>query len=249
VVVANSGDDTAMTFDQAARTPAAPVPVGRTPRAVTIAGLNGRVLALIANEGDGSLSILDTATRQVVATVAVGGRPSAVAAAVDGSRAYVLDGQGGNVVTVDLRENRTAGTLRVGDRLTGLDTTADGQFLLVTADDATNNLYRVDLSTDQVAGTFSVGAGALAVVSSPRAARAYVTTSDNRLVLWDTAAERVAGMVPVGRRPEGVAVRVTVAPGPVPSPSPSPGVVAPVPSPGLGATPVVGASPSPVPTP
>jgi YVTN family beta-propeller protein len=244
VVVSNSGDDTVTTFDQSTRTPSAPTSVGHTPRGLTVAGVDGAVRALIANEADGTLTILDVAGRQLVSTVPVGGRPIAVAAAVDGSHAYVLDAEGGNVVTVDLRANRSTGSLRVGDRLTSLDTTADGRFLLITADDPTNNLYRVDLGLNQLVSTTNVGAGALAIAASPRAARVYVTTADNRLVIWDIAADRAVATIPVGRRPEGIAVRVTVAPNPSASPSPASTTgVRPAPSP------AVTGSPSPVPKP
>ena len=241
VVVANSGDNSVSTFVPTSRAPSSPIQVGNTPRGVAIAAVEGRSTAFVANSADGSVSVVDLAQRRVAATVNVGGQPIAVATSIDGSRAYALDAQGGNVAVIDTRANQVTTTIRGGDHLTGLDTTADGRFLLVTADDATHNLYKVDLNTNQPARDFNVGAGALAVAASPRAARAYITTTDNRLVVWDTAGDRVTGTVPVGRRPEGVAVQVQPAPpatvSPSPAVSPAPAIGSPSPATKPQATP------------
>lgn len=245
VVVANGGDNSISFFNPVTRAPSASVPVGATPRGVALAGVDGRPTAFVANAGDGSVSVVNIAQRSVVATVAVGGLPIAVAVAIDGSRAYALDAQRGNVVVIDTRTNQPTDSVHVGDNLTALDTTADGRFLLVTSSDATQNLYKIDLSNNQAVGDpQNVGAGALAIAASPRAARAYITTGDNRLVIWDTSADRGIGTVAVGRRPEGVAVQVQPSAAPSASPSASPGAspaVSPQPATKPSAVPTTGA--------
>ena len=246
VVVANSGDNTVSFFSPATRAPSAAVQVGATPRGVALAAVDGRGTAFVANAGDGTVSALDISQRRVAGSVNVGGQPIALASSVDGARLYALDAQGGNVVVVDARANQVITTLRVGDGLTGLDTTADGRFLLVTANDPTRNLYKIDVATDQVAAPLNVGGAALAVAASPRAERAYVTTADNRLVIWDTSADRAITSVAVGRRPEGVAAQVQPAPAPSASPAASPAVSpAASPRPAVSPTPATSGTPSP----
>jgi YVTN family beta-propeller protein len=247
VVVANGGDNSISFFNPQTRTPSAAVQVGATPRGVALAAVDGRPTAFVANAGDGSVSVLDIAQRRVLANVSVGGQPIAVASSIDGARLYALDGQGGNVAVIDARANQVIRSVHVGDSLTGLDTTADGRFLLIASSDATRNLYKLNVATDQVGNPLNLGAGALAVAASPRAERAYITTADNRLVIWDTSGDRTISAVSVGQRPEGVAAQVqpavpSAAPGASPAASPRP-APAPAASPAPAVSPVPSVTP------
>jgi YVTN family beta-propeller protein len=246
VVVANGGDNSVSFFNPQTRAPSAAVQVGATPRGVALASVDGRPTAFVANAGDGSVSVLDIAQRRVQASVSVGGQPIGVAPSVDGARLYVLDAEGGNVAVIDARANQVIRTVHVGDGLTGLDTTADGRFLLITSSDATRNLYKLDVATDQVGNPLNIGGTALAVAASPRAERAYITTADNHLVIWDTSGDRTVSTVSVGQRPEGVAAQVQPAAAPAASPGASPAAS---PPPVPAASPAPGVSPVPSATP
>ena len=237
-VVTNNGEDSVTTFDPSVRTPAAPIPVGSKPNGVDLVRVGGALEAFVANEGAGSVSVVGVEGRRVLATVPVGGRPTEVVTAVDGSRVFVLDAETGSVVVLNAPMRQVVTTIRVGTNLTDLETSLDGRFLFVTADDASRNLYQIDLTTNQVIQDFNVGAGALAIAAGSEPGRLYVTTVDNRLLFWDIAARRATTTLSVGRRPEGVAVATV---GIAPSPSPSPAVPRVQPSP----SPAVERSPSP----
>lgn len=204
----------------------------------------------MTNEGAGTVSVVDVESRRALDTVQVGGRPTEVDATPDGSRVFVLDEDADGVVVLDAQSHRQLATIRVGSNVTGLAASADGRFLYVTANEPSRNLARIDLSTNQLAGEFDVGEGALAVAAGREPGRIFVTTADNRLVFWDTDANRAANTLPVGRRPGAVAVgMVPAAPSPSPAPAvrPSPAVVEPSPPARVEPTPT-DAPPKPDPT-
>ena len=266
--IANSGDNSLTLFDAPTRAVAASVQVGDRPHGVIVVGVGGAIKAFVTNEGAGTVSVVDVEGRRVLETVQLGGRPTEVDATPDGSRVFVLDEGADGVVVLDAQTHRPLATIRVGSNLTGLAASPDGRFLYITANAPSRNLARIDLATNQLAGEFDVGAGALAVVAGREPGRIFITTADNRLVFWDTGANRAATTLPVGRRPGAVAVGVAPAapsPSPVPAVRPSPAVepspparVEPTPLPAAQSTPTdapskpgptVAPSPQPSPTP
>ncbi|SFA97921.1 DNA-binding beta-propeller fold protein YncE [Amycolatopsis marina] len=181
------------------------VPVGDRPFALAVDSATDTVY--VGNSGDGSISIVDGARGVVRTTVDVGGRVTDLAVNEITRKLYASDADSGTVTVLDALRGRVLATIAAG---AGTSTLA--------VDEVTDTVYAAGTSSGQVAvidgGTDTVRARVAvhdselnSAATDPDRALAYFTAGDDdKLVVFDTAQERVVDRVPVGRVPADTAV-------------------------------------------
>lgn len=129
--VANPDNNSVAVIDTALQARVAEIPVGRSPRTVTMAA-DGRVW--VVNKGDATLSILSPTTLAVVRTVALprASQPHGFAFAPGGAKGYVVLEASGQLLKLDPTSGATQGAVAVGPHPRHLAVSADGATVLVS---------------------------------------------------------------------------------------------------------------------
>lgn len=128
----------------------------------------------------GFLSVFDTATQRFTQDIAIDGSPYRIVLSPDAARAYTANLSGPSVSVVDLTARRLLTNVAVPTQPTGLALTRDGSTLYV-ASQTSGALTVIDTST--LTSRAASIAQAREVVVTPDAARAYVSSSTQVLVL------------------------------------------------------------------
>jgi len=180
------------------------IPVGQSPTGIAIPTSGG--FALVANKGGESVSRIDLATSTVVATIPVPGNPTSVAIMPDGSKAYVAQPNNCPLPPVPT-PSPTPPPLPTP---TGIPTPSP----IPTASPAPTptpwppcTVAVIDLASNTVTGTITVGHAPYAVAIAPSGGFAYVTNRDDGTVSQiNTVTDTVIEDFEAGDTPEGVFV-------------------------------------------
>jgi YVTN family beta-propeller protein len=147
-------------------------------------------------------------------------------APASGSRVYVSDETGTEVVIVDPASGQVAGRIAVGKRPRGIRLSPDGKQIFVAlsgspiggpgvdesklppADRAADGIGLIDVATHQVVRKFKSGDDPESFDISPDGKTLYVSNEDAaEMSVLDLASAAVKARVKVGEEPEGVTVR------------------------------------------
>ena len=151
------------------------------------------------------VTVIDTATNVTVGTITTGDGPSSLGVSPAGDRLYVMLAAG-NVQVLDPATGVELALIAVG--ATGdLAVSADGARAYVAA----GLVYALNLTTNTVTGSFSLGEGVGAgrIVLSPDGTRGYVTASaifDGTVVVADLSTNTVIAAPGFGSLPGQIAI-------------------------------------------
>ncbi len=172
----------------------------------------------------GSIAAVDTGSNAVRATMSLGaatGVPFGVAVSPDGSRVFVSNFMGGNVVAVDAKTYAPLATIPVGANPaisfpTGIAVDPSGQRVYVVTS-GEGKLWVIDANTFTRIGSLCLGSVFVTrclspiprgVAMDPKAPRAYVTNKNGggTVAVVDTGSLSVTQKVVLGGEPLGIAV-------------------------------------------
>jgi YVTN family beta-propeller protein len=163
-----------------------------------------------SNEDVSAASIVDIAAGKVLVTLSVGEEPEGVTTSPDGKFVYVTSENDGTVAVIDTATRKVIKTFTVGGRPRDVAFTPDGAKAYVTQENG-GTVTIVGAKNHQPTGTIQLGpAGVIrpmAVILSPDASRAYVSTGRAKKVFAiETATDHVTASFEVGERPWGIGV-------------------------------------------
>jgi phospholipase C len=176
---------------------------------------SGTAFAYVPGVCGGNVAIVDTSTMALVSAVTSGTtNPFGVAATPDGSQVWVTE-SGTNTVSViptgGSNPNKIASTIVVGIYPHGIAITPDGKTAYVantgpnTGRGGSETVSVIDVASQKVTGSVSVGEAPMTVTISPDGARVFVTCADGVYVISAVRGDvhRVHERL---RNPHGVAV-------------------------------------------
>jgi YVTN family beta-propeller protein len=171
------------------------------------AGFDTYVTNIGDGEGDGFVSVVDSGTNRVAASpLPVGGYPYSVQMTGDGTRAYFVDRDAGDVSAIDTATNTVAATINVGSVPTNLVITPDGARVYV-ATWGSDEVSAIDTATNTLVARIPVAGGPFAIAMAPNGSRVYVTGRENgRVTAIDTTSNTVVGSVRVSARAGSIAI-------------------------------------------
>jgi YVTN family beta-propeller protein len=142
--------------DVPGRRVSARLPVGQTPRGLTVSP-DGKFLYFTeANSAD--IQVLDTATNRVTTAIAVGPIPHQIAFTPDHKYALAVVQATGQLAIIDAASHQVVKDVAVGHFPHWVGLTSDGAFAYVT-NEGDNTVSVVDLAKQQVVATLLVGDG------------------------------------------------------------------------------------------
>lgn len=185
--------------------PLGDIPVGSQPTGIAIPTAGG--FALVVNKGGNTVSRIDLATSTVTATIPVPGNPTAVAILPDGSKAYVVQPNNCPVpVTPTPTPTSVPTPTPIGPTPIPTPAPTDGPTPTPTPDPPCT-VAVIDLASNTVTTTITVGHAPYAVAVSPSGGFAYVTNRDDDTISQiDTSTDLVIEEFDVGATPEGVSI-------------------------------------------
>ena len=210
LVVTNTGDNTISIIDPQTPQTLATIPVGASPRSVTLDAAGTR--AYVNNLDGQSISVVDLASDQVIATIPLPGEPFSSVMSPDGARLYVADYTNGTVDVVDTTLNAVIHTIPGMSLPQGMALSADGARLYIVNDNWPNPngfMSVVDTNALTVIASTPVGEEPTLVALSPDNARAYVlnnggANNGHTVSVIDTASHAVVNLLEVGTNPYGI---------------------------------------------
>lgn len=162
--------------------------------------------AYVPNEKSASVSIIDTATDQVVSNIPVDKQPRGIATDPAGSRLFVTDAQGNDLVIVDAAGRRVLQRAALGKSPEGVSVSRDG-LRLAAAVEGTNSVVLMDPKNGERLAEIKVqGHNPEHAVFSPDGRWLYVSAEEAEQVdVIDVSLRRQVSSIPVGKRPRGIA--------------------------------------------
>ncbi|MBI3679880.1 MAG: beta-propeller fold lactonase family protein [Acidobacteria bacterium] len=183
------------------------IPAGDDPEEFDLSK-DGKLL-YVANEDAGSISIVDIESAKVIQRLKVGGEPEGVTTSPDGKFVYVTSEDEGAVFVLDTSAAKVVKNFKVGLRPRDVAFLSDGRKAYVTCENE-GKLTVIDAAKHEKAGEIRLGGEdvlPMAVILSPDAAQAYVSTGRTRKVfVIDTATDRIVSSFEAGQRPWGIGV-------------------------------------------
>ncbi len=179
--VTNSNSNTVSVIDVATNTVTSTITVGSEPEGVAF-NPSG-TLAYVVNFGSNNVSVIDTATNTVTSSIPVGSWPISVAFNPSGTLAYVTNSNGGSVSVIDVASAAVVNTIVVGPGPDGIAFNPSGTLAYVANAGPLSNppcgsgdtVSVIDVATNTVTSTITVGGSPIAVAFSPSSTFAYVT--------------------------------------------------------------------------
>lgn len=165
-------------------------------------------LMYVANEDAAGVSIIDLAGGTVRATVPTGEEPEGIELTPDGRFVYVTSENDGTVAVIDTAANKVLKRIKVGRRPRSLKFLPDGSKAFVTNEND-GNLTVLDGVRHEAIRTMALEPGMkpMGTAINRDGSRLYVSTGRGKKVLVvDTAAEKVIAAIEVGQRPWGLAL-------------------------------------------
>lgn len=183
------------------------IEVGDDPAEVTFSEDGAH--AFVCNTGSGTVSIIDTSTKEIAAELTVGMTPVGAWPGDDGN--LYVDNEGSQTLSVIASDTlQVVRTIELSFAPAMAATAPSGE--LWVTDPAASRVVAYDAATpeDGPVRTVITGAGAHAIAFTPDRTKAYVTNQEGDTVsVVDVASGTVIETIPVGSKPNGMAVRGT----------------------------------------
>lgn len=181
---------------------------GEEPEGVTLTPDGKRVFS--TSEGDGSISVIDVATQKLLKQFKVGRRPRNIVFLPDGSRGYVNAENDGTIVTFDPAKYTKTQDIQLGTageiKPMGLALAPDAKKLYVSTGRG-KKVFVVDVTTNQVAGSFEVGQRPWGIALSPDGKTLFTANGpSNDVSVVDVASQAVTKKVKLTGSPWGILI-------------------------------------------
>jgi YVTN family beta-propeller protein len=204
--ISNEDDSAVSVVDIAAGNVVRSAKVGGQPEGVK-ATPDGK-LVWVTSEETGTISVLDPATGKILKTFKVGHRPRSVAFLPDGSKAYINAENDGSVVLADAVQQKMIQTIPLGKageiKPMAVLLSPDAGKLYVSTGRG-RQVFTIDTSTNQVAGSVEVGPRPWGIALSPDGKTLYSANGpSNDVSVVDLATNTVLRKVKAGGSPWGV---------------------------------------------
>lgn len=183
------------------------IEVGNDPAEVTFSAQGTH--AFVCNTGSGTVSIIDTDTKQIVVELTVGTTPVGAWPGRDGN--LYVDNEGSQTLSViggDTLE--VVRTMELGFAPAMAAIAPTGALWVTDPEGSRVVVYDTSTPEDGPVSTIVTGAGAHAIAFAPDGSKAYISNQDGDTVsVVEVASGIVVETVPVGSKPNGMAVRGT----------------------------------------
>ena len=138
--------------------------------------------------------------------VTVGKGPEGFDVSPSGKEVWAANSRDGSVSIIDVASKKVVGTVEVGTKRSNrLKFTPDGKFVFVS-DLGGTDLVILDAAARKEVKRLKIGHGAAGILMQPDGARAFVAASpDNEVFVIDLKSLEVAGQIPTGKNPDGLA--------------------------------------------
>jgi len=138
--------------------------------------------------------------------VQVGKGPEGGSLSPDEKEFWAANSHDGSVSIVDVASKRVTQTIEVGTKHSNrLKFTPDGRLVLIS-DLGGGDVVFVDVASRKIVKRLNVGKNAEGILIVPDGSRAYVAASeDNKVVIIDLKKLEMAGEIPTGKGPDGMA--------------------------------------------
>ena len=138
--------------------------------------------------------------------VQVGKGPEGGSLSPDEKEFWAANSRDGTVSIVDVANKRVTQTIEVGTKHSNrLKFTTDGRLVLIS-DLGGGDVVFVDVASRKIVKRLNVGKNAEGILIVPDGSRAYVAASeDNKVVIIDLKKLEIAGEIPTGKGPDGMA--------------------------------------------
>jgi YVTN family beta-propeller protein len=141
-----------------------------------------------------------------ITNIPVGKGPEGFDVSPDEKELWAANSHDGTVSIIDLATKTVEQTLTVGTRMSNrIKFTPDGKLVLIS-DISGRDLVVLDAAARKVIKRIDVGGGSARILIEPGGARAYVSVgSANGVVIIDLKSLEIAGRIPTGKGPDGLA--------------------------------------------
>jgi YVTN family beta-propeller protein len=138
--------------------------------------------------------------------VTVGKAPEGFDVSPDGKEVWAANSGDGSVSIIDVASKKVVGNIVIGTKRSNrLKFTPDGKLVFVS-DLAGSDLVILDAAARKEVKRLKLGHGAAGILMQPDGARAFVAASpDNQVFVIDLKSLEVAGQIPTGKSPDGLA--------------------------------------------
>lgn len=185
----------------------------------TIYSPNGTEIWVPQMDMDGKVLVYNASTYALTNTITVGMMPAELTFSVDGSKAYVANGDDDTVSVIDVASKTVTATVNVGDNPVGAWTGSDGRMYVDNEDgqsisviNATTNAVDQTIDLGFMPGIASHnGAKSELWVSDPMAGKVHYWTWDASMMMWmhDGVFNTGAGAHAITFTPDGNTAYVT----------------------------------------
>jgi YVTN family beta-propeller protein len=156
------------------------IPVGAVPTDVTVDAAGA--YAYVTNQFSSNIGVIDLGTNTQVATIPVSGDPFRVRLSPDGSSLFVT-GNADSLFIIDVQSREITGRLGIGLDANGLAIERTGSLLYVS-NQSDGTISEVDLTTNTVARTLTVGGHPQELVLSPGGTLLFVADETGSIQVW-----------------------------------------------------------------
>lgn len=199
---------------QASPVVVATISVGGHPAAIALNAATGRFY--VGLDPANSVAVVDTATNSVVSTIATAGFQNlSLAANPVTNRIYIGQQFAGQVLVVDGATDTTIANVPIGTTIFGVGVNPNTNRVYVVRSNLGDIITMDGASPFTLGSTITLGSGinslsSIGMTADATANRVYITdTPRNQLVIIDGATNSIVTTVPVGNRPQGVAVNAS----------------------------------------
>jgi YVTN family beta-propeller protein len=151
--------------------------------------------------------VIDIAMQKVTSAIPVGQHPQDMAITLDGSQAYVVNGNNANVSVIDIAAQKVSATISVGRYPTNVAVTPDGNWVYVVCEDG---ITVIDTGRKKVSDVIPLVRSSpplygYGIAITPDGSRAYVARKDCVVVI-NIATNRVLDIIQVNGIPNGIVI-------------------------------------------
>jgi YVTN family beta-propeller protein len=156
------------------------IAVGAVPTDVTVDAAGA--YAYVTNQFSSNIGVIDLGTNTQVATIPVSGDPFRVRLSPDGSSLFVT-GNADSLFIIDVQSRQITGRLGIGLDANGLAIERTGSRLYVS-NQSDGTISEVDLTTNTVARTLTVGGHPQELVLSPGGTLLFIADETGSIQVW-----------------------------------------------------------------
>ena len=161
-------------------------------------------MAFFTNRESNTVSFMDLQEFRIVANVAVGRGGEGIALSPDERELWIGDRSDSTVSVIDVAKRQTVAKIPAGPSPVRITFTPDGKYALLP--DRSNDVRVYDTASRKEVATVRVEGNPGGILVSPDGKRAFVACQgSNDVKVIDTATWTIAGRIPVGRGPDGLA--------------------------------------------